>query len=55
MSLLKTHELHQRRRSRNMGVGFALAAFIIIIFGLTIVKVGRGDFQVQPAGVSDGN
>ncbi|CUK04918.1 hypothetical protein RUE5091_02651 [Ruegeria denitrificans] len=39
MSLRKSHELHQRRFSRNLGVGLTLAAFIVIIFGLTIVKV----------------
>ncbi len=55
MSLMREHELHKRRRSRNLGVGLVLAAFISIIFGLTIVKVGRGDFLVQSAEVSDGN
>lgn len=44
MSLRKSHELHQRRFSRNLGVGLTLAAFIVIIFGLTIVKVSGTDF-----------
>ena len=43
MSLRKSHELHQRRFSRNLGVGLTLAAFIVIIFGLTIVKVSGGN------------
>ena len=43
MSLRKSHELHQRRFGRNLGVGLTLAAFIVIIFGLTIVKVSGGD------------
>ena len=57
MSLNKQHELHGRRFGRNLGLGLVLGAFIAIIFGLTIVKIGRGDYQVQPAvtGVSDGN
>ncbi|MBW4983766.1 hypothetical protein KZZ07_14565 [Mameliella sp. CS4] len=56
MSLVKEHELHKRRRGRNIGVGLVLAAFIAIIFGLTFVKVTRENFQVQPQqGVTDGN
>lgn len=37
-----THELHGRRRGRNLGVGLLLAAFVAIVFGMTIVKVGKG-------------
>jgi hypothetical protein len=55
MSLVKEHELHRRRRGRNVGVGVVLAVFISIIFGLTVVKVSRGDYQIQPQGVTDGN
>ena len=33
------HELHRRRRSRNVGVGFVLAGVILVVFGLTVVKV----------------
>ncbi len=44
MSLRKHHELHQRRFGRNLGVGLTLGAFILIIFGLTIVKVSGSDF-----------
>ncbi|WP_170456136.1 hypothetical protein [Ruegeria arenilitoris] len=47
MSLRKSHELHQRRFGRNLGVGLTLAAFIVIIFGLTIVKVSGSDFGVH--------
>ncbi|MEQ3625110.1 MAG: hypothetical protein ABNH26_05940 [Celeribacter sp.] len=39
------HELHKRRRGRNIGVGVLLAGFIAIVFGLTVVKVTRGDFE----------
>ena len=38
-----THELHQRRLSRNVGVGLTLVALIAVVFGLTVVKVTRGD------------
>ena len=37
------HELHQRRLSRNLGVGLALAGLVAIVFGLTLVKVSQGD------------
>ena len=33
------HELHGRRRGRNAGVGMLLIGFVVIIFGLTVVKV----------------
>ncbi len=49
------HELHQRRFSRNLGVGLTLAAFVAIVFGLTLSKVKRGDdleaFDHTPATV----
>ncbi|MHA6325165.1 hypothetical protein [Roseivivax sp. CAU 1753] len=50
MSLSQKHELHTRRFSRNLGVGLSLAALIAIVFGLTFVKVTRGDFEVPRAG-----
>ena len=31
---------------RNLGVALLLVAFIGIVFGLTVVKVTSGDFQV---------
>ncbi|WP_333683605.1 hypothetical protein [Pontibaca methylaminivorans] len=50
MSLPKvTHELHRRRRGRNMGLGLVLAAFIVIIFGMTVVKIATGGFDEAPA------
>ena len=39
MAIKVEHELHQRRRGRNVGVGLLLAGFIAIVFGLTVVKV----------------
>ena len=43
MALIKaTHELHARRRGRNLGVGLSLAAFILVVFGLTVVKMRDG-------------
>lgn len=36
------HELHVRRRGRNMGLLLVLLSFVAIIFGLTLVKVQNG-------------
>ncbi len=43
------HELHKRRFGRNLAVGLILAGLIAIVFGLTVVKVTRGDFE-RPTG-----
>ena len=43
MDLKATHELHDRRKSRNIGVALTLVFFIAVVFGLTVVKVTRGD------------
>jgi hypothetical protein len=42
------HELHKRRLGRNVGVGLVLAAFIAIVFGLTVVKVTTGGLGPKP-------
>ncbi|MDU8910346.1 hypothetical protein [Aestuariicoccus sp. MJ-SS9] len=57
MSFGREHELHKRRFGRNLGLGLVLVAFIAIIFGLTVVKVTRGDYDPAIAGgqVSNGN
>lgn len=43
MAMHREHELHTRRWGRNLGVALTLAAFIALVFGLTIAKVQRGD------------
>lgn len=59
MSFREEHELHKRRSGRNIGVGLVLAGFIVLVFGLTVVKVTRGDMQMpssEEVGASaDGN
>lgn len=51
MSLGKQHEIHTRRYGRNLGVGLTLGAFMLVIFGLTVVKVSRGDYEPVTAAV----
>jgi hypothetical protein len=55
MTFRPAHELHKRRFSRNLGLGLTLAAFVALVFALTVVKVQRGeplqgyDHTYQPA------
>ncbi len=46
MALKVEHELHHRRRGRNVGLGLVLLAFVALIFSLTLVKTKRGDVNV---------
>ena len=39
MAFREDHELHKRRFGRNVGLGVVLVVFVVLIFGLTIVKV----------------
>jgi len=39
MAIQVEHELHTRRRSRNVGLGLLLISFVVLVFGLTVVKV----------------
>ncbi len=56
MAIQVEHELHGRRKSRNIGLGLVLVGFVAVVFGLTVVKVkslGPGslegyDHVVQP-------
>ena len=43
MALARDHELHQRRLSRNLGLGLVLLVFVFLVFGLSFVKVSQGD------------
>lgn len=50
MALQPTHDLHKRRFSRNLGVALVLVSFVVIVFGLTLVKTNReGAAQQSPA------
>ena len=50
MALNVEHEIHKRRLGRNVGLALVLIAFVALVFGLTLVKTKRGDFNaVQPS------
>jgi hypothetical protein len=36
------HELHTRRRGRNIALGGALLCFVALIFAVTVVKLSSG-------------
>lgn len=56
MALRTEHELHARRRSRNIGLLVVLIGFAALVFALSVVKVSTGgsaalegfDHQVRP-------
>ena len=45
MTFRVTHELHERRYGRNLGVALVLVGFIVVILGVTVVKVTGGSFE----------
>ena len=51
MSFRPPHEMHQRRFSRNLGLGLVLVGFVALVFALTVVKVTQGAVMHQ----NDGN
>ena len=52
MSLKPEHEIHQRRKGRNVGVGLMLGAFVVLIMALTYVKITSGAFELPRNEVS---
>lgn len=41
------HELHRRRRGRNIALGVILAAMVALLFGVTIVKLGSNAIKPE--------
>lgn len=39
MAIAREHELHHRRRGRNLGVALCLLAFVVVLFGLSAAKI----------------
>ena len=37
-----SHEIFGRRRSRNIGLGLVLGAFVLLVFAVTMVKLSEG-------------
>ena len=45
MSLRREHEIHGRRKGRNVGVGLMLGAFVVLVMALTFTKITQTDFS----------
>jgi hypothetical protein len=49
------HELHIRRKSRNIWLGSILGGFVVLVFAVTIVKMVNGnkmeafDHEIRPS------
>ncbi len=60
MPLAREHELHAARSGRNLAVGICLVLFVVLVFALTLVKLGSGhqmeafDHAVRPSLVESG-
>ena len=52
MSLKAEHEIHNRRKGRNVGVGLMLGAFVLLVMVLTFVKITNIDFSQSGIGAS---
>ncbi len=48
MALRTEHELHGRRKGRNVGVGLMLGGFVVLVMLLTFVKITQTDFARAP-------
>ena len=54
MKLRAEHELHSRRRGRNLGIGLMLGAFVVLVMALTYVKITQTEFRIPATqGASD--
>jgi len=55
MPIVESHEIHQRRFGRNLGVALCLVTFVGLSFFLTISKLSNGgtiegfDYVPQPS------
>ena len=49
MALKVEHEIHQRRMSRNVGLGIVLVLFVGLVYGLTVAKVSGPAPNTLPA------
>ncbi len=49
MTIKAEHEIHTRRKSRNVGVGLMLAGFVVLVMALTFVKITQSDFELPAA------
>ncbi len=51
MAIRAEHEMHGRRKGRNVGVGLMLGGFVVLVMALTFVKITQIDFATAPGTV----
>ncbi|MEM9371537.1 MAG: cytochrome C oxidase assembly protein [Pseudomonadota bacterium] len=49
MAMKREHELHDRRRGRNIGVLALLLGFVAMLFLVTVVKLGENGLAGNPS------
>jgi len=49
MNMRVEHEIHSRRKGRNVGIGLMLGAFVVLVMVLTFVKITQTDFSNAPS------
>ncbi len=53
--ITREHEMHTRRKARNIWLGLILGGFVVLVFAVTIVKMMNGsqmeafDHSVRPS------
>lgn len=45
MTINRDHELHRRRARRNLWLGLLLGGWVVLIFGITVVKMSNGNMM----------
>lgn len=55
MGIRAEHEIHNRRKGRNVGVGLMLGGFVVLVVALTFVKITQGDFSHVPGAANPAN
>tara|TARA_R110002094_G_scaffold160958_5_gene146211 strand:+ start:2386 stop:2571 length:186 start_codon:yes stop_codon:yes gene_type:complete len=48
MGIRAEHEIHSRRKGRNVGVGLMLGGFVVLVMVLTFAKITQVDFSRAP-------
>ena len=49
MPMRVEHEIHSRRKGRNIGVGLMLGCFVVLVVAITFAKVTSDDFIIPDA------
>lgn len=49
MAIKRDHELHGRRRGRNVGVLIILLSCVVMLFAVTVVKLGENGQVGNPS------